>query len=381
MTGYDVVVVGGRVAGAVHRAAAGPGRRSGSRWSSGRATAATRVSTHAPDAGRRPAAVPLGPARPRCVARRAPRRSGGRCFHYPGDRAGAGVDPAEPGRRRALRPAPARPRPRSWSTRRRRRAPTCVHGDDRDRPAPATTAAGSAGVRRGPAPAATLELRARVDGRRRRHPVRRGPRGRGAASTRAGRAAGAVLYRLLRRPARRRLRVGVRRVGGRRADPDQRRADLRLRGHQPRADARAAPRRAPTPPSPTLVAPAAPAFADRRAARPRRSAGPAGWGGVPGFVRRSWGPGWALVGDAGYFKDPITAHGMTDALRDAELLADELLEALAGETARARWRWAATRRTRDRLSHRLFAATEAVAGVRLGRRARCRRCCGRSARR
>jgi len=43
--------------------------------------------------------------------------------------------------------------------------------------------------------------------------------------------------------------------------------------------------------------------------------------GHPGFLRRSWGPGWALVGDAGYFKDPITAHGMTDALRDAELLA------------------------------------------------------------
>jgi flavin-dependent dehydrogenase len=44
--------------------------------------------------------------------------------------------------------------------------------------------------------------------------------------------------------------------------------------------------------------------------------------GHPGFLRRSWGPGWALVGDAGYFKDPITAHGMTDALRDAELLAN-----------------------------------------------------------
>ena len=43
--------------------------------------------------------------------------------------------------------------------------------------------------------------------------------------------------------------------------------------------------------------------------------------GVSGFLRRSWGDGWALVGDAGYFKDPITAHGMTDALRDAELLA------------------------------------------------------------
>lgn len=43
--------------------------------------------------------------------------------------------------------------------------------------------------------------------------------------------------------------------------------------------------------------------------------------GVPGFLRRSAGPGWALVGDAGYFKDPLTAHGITDALRDAELLA------------------------------------------------------------
>ena len=43
--------------------------------------------------------------------------------------------------------------------------------------------------------------------------------------------------------------------------------------------------------------------------------------GLPGHLRRPWGPGWALVGDAGYFKDPLTAHGITDALRDAELLA------------------------------------------------------------
>jgi 2-polyprenyl-6-methoxyphenol hydroxylase-like FAD-dependent oxidoreductase len=42
--------------------------------------------------------------------------------------------------------------------------------------------------------------------------------------------------------------------------------------------------------------------------------------GFPGFLRRSVGPGWALVGDAGYFRDPITAHGITDALREAELL-------------------------------------------------------------
>jgi flavin-dependent dehydrogenase len=43
--------------------------------------------------------------------------------------------------------------------------------------------------------------------------------------------------------------------------------------------------------------------------------------GATGFLRRSWGQGWALVGDSAYFKDPITAHGMSDALRDAELLA------------------------------------------------------------
>jgi 2-polyprenyl-6-methoxyphenol hydroxylase-like FAD-dependent oxidoreductase len=33
------------------------------------------------------------------------------------------------------------------------------------------------------------------------------------------------------------------------------------------------------------------------------------------------GAGWALLGDAGHHKDPITAQGMTDALLDAELLA------------------------------------------------------------
>ena len=30
-------------------------------------------------------------------------------------------------------------------------------------------------------------------------------------------------------------------------------------------------------------------------------------------------PGWALVGDAGWWKDPLSTHGITDALRDAEL--------------------------------------------------------------
>jgi flavin-dependent dehydrogenase len=50
----------------------------------------------------------------------------------------------------------------------------------------------------------------------------------------------------------------------------------------------------------------------------------------PNHVREAFGPGWALVGDAGYHRDPITGHGITDALRDAELLADALDESLDG---------------------------------------------------
>ena len=53
----------------------------------------------------------------------------------------------------------------------------------------------------------------------------------------------------------------------------------------------------------------------------RRDGNYHGFPGQAGFFRRSAGPGWALVGDAGYFKDPLTAHGITDAFRDAELLA------------------------------------------------------------
>ena len=47
--------------------------------------------------------------------------------------------------------------------------------------------------------------------------------------------------------------------------------------------------------------------------------------GEVGFQRRSVGPGWALVGDAGFFRDPITAHGISDALREAELLCRAVL--------------------------------------------------------
>jgi 2-polyprenyl-6-methoxyphenol hydroxylase-like FAD-dependent oxidoreductase len=85
-----------------------------------------------------------------------------------------------------------------------------------------------------------------------------------------------------------------------------------------------------------------------------------GWGGVRGFVRRSWGPGWALVGDAGYFKDPITAHGMTDAMRDAELLANAVVEAAAGVCPEA-VTLAGYQRQRDRLSSTFFDTTDQIA--------------------
>lgn len=54
---------------------------------------------------------------------------------------------------------------------------------------------------------------------------------------------------------------------------------------------------------------------------------------VPNFFRKPWGPGWALVGDAGYMKDPTTGLGIADAFRDAELLADALDEAWSGKKA------------------------------------------------
>ncbi len=57
------------------------------------------------------------------------------------------------------------------------------------------------------------------------------------------------------------------------------------------------------------------------------------WMGHRGYIRQSWGPGWALVGDAGCFTDPIGVHGLTDAFRDAELLARAVADGL-GATCR-----------------------------------------------
>ena len=116
----------------------------------------------------------------------------------------------------------------------------------------------------------------------------------------------------------------------------------------------------------------------RAAPRPpsarRRFAGAA----VPNFFRKPYGPGWALVGDAGYNKDFITAQGITDAFRDAERCAialdqvfagtspfDEAMSALSARTRRAR---AADVRIHLPAGHARTAAARDAAVVRRHRR-------------
>ena len=82
---------------------------------------------------------------------------------------------------------------------------------------------------------------------------------------------------------------------------------------------------------------------------------------IPGFFRKPYGPGWALVGDAGYHKDPVTGHGITDAFRDAELLANAVHAGLDGapldETL------AAYQARRDELSRDVFETTQEIAAL------------------
>jgi len=62
----------------------------------------------------------------------------------------------------------------------------------------------------------------------------------------------------------------------------------------------------------------------------RRAERIVGSGEMVNYYRKPYGPGWALVGDAGYIKDPITGLGISDAFRDAELLAGALDSGFSG---------------------------------------------------
>ena len=74
------------------------------------------------------------------------------------------------------------------------------------------------------------------------------------------------------------------------------------------------------------------------------------WVGRQSFIRQAYGPGWVLVGDAGAFFDPLSTHGITDALRDAETLARAVddLDRYAAD--------------RERVTGRMFNAVDQIAG-------------------
>jgi flavin-dependent dehydrogenase len=124
----------------------------------------------------------------------------------------------------------------------------------------------------------------------------------------------------------------------------------------PSADARASRRRSGSRVEAfaALLERAAPELA-RRLGQARRTSPVQGVLRQPNQVRRASGPGWALVGDAGYYRDAITAYGISDAFRDAELLAVALDQALAGGDDEAEL--AAYQRQRDLALREVFELT------------------------
>ena len=92
-------------------------------------------------------------------------------------------------------------------------------------------------------------------------------------------------------------------------------------------------------------------FAHARRVEPLRSTPD-----LPNYFRKPYGPGWALVGDAGLVLDPITGLGISDALRDAELLADALIQ---GEGSLPGYQ-----RARDRSARPMYDFTVRLAGMR-----------------
>jgi flavin-dependent dehydrogenase len=124
----------------------------------------------------------------------------------------------------------------------------------------------------------------------------------------------------------------------------------------PSADARAARRRAGSRAEAFgyLLARSAPRLAGRLAAA-RRISPVQGVLRQPNQVRQAWGHGWALAGDAGYYRDAITAHGISDAFRDAELLAAALDQALRGGAEEAAL--AAYQQQRDQALREIFEIT------------------------
>jgi flavin-dependent dehydrogenase len=83
---------------------------------------------------------------------------------------------------------------------------------------------------------------------------------------------------------------------------------------------------------------------------------------LPGRFNVPQGPGWALVGDASFFKDPVTGQGISDALAGAQLLADAVIEGFESPTElqQALGRY---QRSRDELYTDAYAATQRLASL------------------
>ncbi len=146
--------------------------------------------------------------------------------------------------------------------------------------------------------------------------------------------------------------------GVRRSHSDERRSHVRVRGVDAGSSRPGWPGCAPC----RSFAPPSPSSRDRLVSATPLT-GVRTFGGLPGYMRVPWGPGWALVGDAAYWKDPLGAHGLTDALRDAEILARAIIAVTLGDAAESD-ALDDYHRTRNRLSLPLFDVVDTIATMR-----------------
>jgi len=83
---------------------------------------------------------------------------------------------------------------------------------------------------------------------------------------------------------------------------------------------------------------------------------------LPSYLRQPYGPGWALVGDAGLLMDPVTGQGISHAFRDAELLADAVADGLSGIRPLAE-ALRGYHRARDRAARPMYDFTARLAAI------------------
>ncbi len=105
-----------------------------------------------------------------------------------------------------------------------------------------------------------------------------------------------------------------------------------------------------------MIRAASPELSERLAGGAIRRSTTRGVIGMSNHIRHPVGPGWALVGDAGYHRDAITGHGISDAFRDADLLATALDVVLRGDVDEAS-ALAGYHADRDRLLREIFEIT------------------------